>query len=197
MKTYIKVIAAFVLISIMSFSTLIRISQVSGLQTALDAKQAKSIAAYSILSNNTNATADMAAMTYENKGIQTYSGTITFDVAQPSSPTGLQYQWIQIGKKVDVWFWFLWSGAPASNNTGVDWTWPSDLPLPIEPTGRTGVGDVLFASVAQQGTNSTQTLAAARESYIIKTGTGTYKFSCAFGSQLTKRVDAYIPYITP
>lgn len=172
-------------------------SIVAGDLTAQSVGVAKlTLSAYSFAANNTAGTAAPTELTYENKGIQTYSGTDTWDGTPPSGSSTKQYQWIQIGKRVELWLWLTYATAGTTNTT-IDCTFPADLPLPIEPSARTGNGDVLFNSAARVNNATTTTAGTARGGYIIKTGTGAYKITMVTASLSAKNADIYISYITP
>ena len=63
-------------------------------------------------------------------GIQTYAGTFTWDGTAPTTITGQTFQWIQIGKKVDLWLQVAYTNAGVAN-TSCDVSWPSGVPVPI------------------------------------------------------------------
>ena len=61
----------------------------------------KSMSAYSMRVNNTNATANATQTTYRSPGIQTYTGSIAWTgTTAPSGATNHSYNWTQIGNLV-------------------------------------------------------------------------------------------------
>jgi hypothetical protein len=152
--------------------------------------------AYSLVANNTSGSATPTNFTFEDKGTQTYAGTETWDGTPPSSLVSATYRWVQAGKKVELWIWSTYTNAGATN-TSVDFTLPADLPLPEEPTGRTGTNNVLFIGNGIIGSAVTATPNAARASYFIRTGSSAYKISVMGISTSAKTCDLYISYTTP
>ena len=156
----------------------------------------QSLAAYSFAANNTNATAAPTALVYEDLGIQTYAGTFTWDGTAPTTITGQTFQWIQIGKKVDLWLQVAYTNAGVTN-TSCDVSWPSGVPVPIEPMGFTATNDVVAIGVATMQTSTSQQSTTGRECYIVKTGTGTYKLNVSAGSTSAKGIRLHVTYLTP
>ena len=156
----------------------------------------QSLAAYSFAANNTNATAAPTALVYEDLGIQTYAGTFTWDGTAPTTITGQTFRWIQIGKKVDLWLQVAYTNAGVTN-TSCDVSWPSGVPVPIEPMGFTATNDVVAIGVATMQTSTSQQSTTGRECYIVKTGTGTYKLNVSAGSTSAKGIRLHVTYLTP
>lgn len=153
--------------------------------------------AYTLWGNNTNAAAAPSNITYQQTAKQTYSGTFTWDGTAPTGSPTTQYQWSQVGKVVTVNFWSTYTGTAGVTNTSLDLTWPGDLPIPEEPSGRTSNNDIVASGYAFVGTSTTNKASTARSVYIIRTGSGTYKFNLAFASTSAKVADFSISYCVP
>jgi len=53
---------------------------------------------------------------YVDSGVQTLSPTIFFNLTIPAGTVTKQYRWIRTGKVVDLWIWFRYDGAAATND---------------------------------------------------------------------------------
>lgn len=101
------------------------------------ALQRKSIPAYSILANNTSATANVTAQQFKDTS-GTYSGTITWTgTTAPSGATNHSYRLTQVGKCVTLHIALVYATNGATL-TAVQLTLPSGAPTPAQPTGLTG-----------------------------------------------------------
>lgn len=156
-----------------------------------------SYSSYTIWGNNTNASAAPANIVYQQTAKQTYSGTFTWDGTAPTGSPTTQYQWTQIGKMVTVNFWATYTGTAGVTNTSLDLTWPGDLPVPEEPSARTSNNDVVASGYGYAGTSTSNKTTTARSVFIIRTGSGTYKFNLSFGSTSAKVADFSITYFVP
>lgn len=124
--------------------------------------QRKSIASYSLMANNTNATADATPFTFREQASQTLSGSlITWTGTSPSGTTNHQYRWNRIGNIVTLYVTLVYTTAGA-NNTQVTIAFPSDLPSPFSPTGLTAANDVLYSGSAIVTTQTTTIITTAR-----------------------------------
>ncbi len=154
------------------------------------------LAAYSIPANNTSGAAGAANLTYEDLGIQSYTGTPTWDGTPPATIANAQFQWRQIGKVVEMWLWMDYTTAGTTNTT-VDFPVPTGLPNPIEPTGRTSTNSIVATGIARVATNAAPTPNTLKPLYFIRTGTLAYKFTASLPSGNYKSADLYISYLTP
>ena len=100
--------------------------------------------AYTILANNTNATAVPTTQVYKDVGEQSYAGaTPTWTgITAPSGATNHSYQWSQIGKVVNLRVNLDYATA-GTTLTAVTFDLPSDCPIPKLPLGVSANGDVI------------------------------------------------------
>lgn len=104
----------------------------------------KSMSAYSMRVNNTNATANATQTTYRSPGIQTYTGSIAWTgTTAPSGATNHSYNWTQIGNLVTLNITLRYAVA-GSALTIVLIDLPSDCPNPIKPSGLTSALEKLY-----------------------------------------------------
>lgn len=105
----------------------------------------KLMSAYSMRVNNTNATANATEITYRSPGIQTYTGSISWNGAtSPSGTINHSYNWTQIGNLVTLNITLRYSVAGSGlNSVLIDL--PSDCPNPIQPSGLTSANEKLYA----------------------------------------------------
>lgn len=124
---------------------------VDGLATKANLSQA----AYTMLANNTNGTANMATTTFKAIAKQTYSGTITWTgTTAPSGTTQHSYSWQQVGNVVTFTLALIY-GTAGSTLTQVVMALPSDMPSPIKPDGVTATSDIICMLVGQLATATT------------------------------------------
>ena len=135
----------------------------SSIQDQFTAKQDKSLAANSIMANNTTSAANAVAQVYKDIAEATLVGvsTITWVGTAPTNPINLTYRWTQIGSLVNVRCNLVYTTA-GSGNTQVTISLPTDMPTPATISGFTSALDVQcygqgsFSSTkALVGTNST------------------------------------------
>jgi hypothetical protein len=101
------------------------------------ALQRKSIPAYSILANNTSATANVTAQQFRDTS-GTYTGTITWTgTTAPSGATNHSYRLTQVGKCVTLHIALVFATNGAAL-TAVQMTLPTGAPTPVQPAGLTG-----------------------------------------------------------
>lgn len=113
--------------------------------TADALKVDKSQAAYTMQTNNTNATANMAATTFKEIGQQTLANTgfVWTGTTPPSGTETHNYRWHQIGKLVFLHVKVQYT-SPATGITGFAMPFPSDIPKPYVPTGTSAASDNLY-----------------------------------------------------
>jgi hypothetical protein len=116
--------------------------------------QPKSISSYSILANNTNATANATAQIFKQFGNQTYSDSITFTgVSTPSGATNHSYRWSQIGNLVTLHITLTYATTGSLSQVAIEI--PDGLPAPILPTGLTANNDIICYGSGYMVTNTT------------------------------------------
>ena len=124
-------------------------SAINGKTSASDTSvfQRKNIAAYSLQANNTNAAANVTTQTFRDVAEAAISTTITWVTGTaPTSLTSANYSWSQIGKNVTVQINLLYANA-SSGITAFYFDLPSDMPLPVTPTGWSAASSNLFTSI--------------------------------------------------
>jgi hypothetical protein len=125
--------------------------------------QRKNIAAYSLQANNTASAANVTTQTYRDVAEAAISGTITWTSGTaPTTLTSANYQWQQIGKVVTVQVSLLYTN-PSASITAFYFDLPSDMPLPVTPTGWSAASSYLFTGSASSHaiTSSLSTTALA------------------------------------
>ena len=167
----------------------------SAIQTQIDAKADKSLGAYKMRANNTNATANGTEQVFKAIAQQAYGGTITFTAS--SNPTGTPdqtYSWMQIGNMVTLSLSATYSGA-GSGVTQCVIPLPADMPNPIKPTGRTASSEKLYVANGQMMATTTGTTASAFSSYLRSNSTNTgYEFVITMSSGSYKVIDLTCTY---
>jgi len=146
--------------------------------------QQKSLPAYSIMGNNTNAAANPTAVYYKDTA-GTYTGTITFTATTaPSGTTNHSYRWTRIGNLVTLNITLVYSVAGGTVSQ-VILTIPSDAPTPAKPAGLTSASNTTYpvlyqysGNISSQPGNAAQraimrTNAANNGSEIVSLNTGT------------------------
>lgn len=108
--------------------------------------QQKSLPAYSIMGNNTNAAANPTAVYYKDTS-GTYTGSITWTPAgsAPSGATNHTYRWTRIGNQVTITISLVYQTFGTSL-TQVVIALPSDAPTPLKPTGLTAASNPIYVS---------------------------------------------------
>lgn len=136
-----------------------------------------------------------SAITNIDSAMKTYTGTLTWDGTAPTTIANQTYRWTQVGKTVFVRINVTYTNAGATNTT-VSLTFPSDLPLPEEPTGA-ATNDYIDAGTGFYGT-STTSASSNYKCYLVKTGASSYSFKVLGSSALAaKTVWVNFTYHTP
>lgn len=133
--------------------------------------QRKSISAYSIMANNTNAAANTTAQTYYDAPEQALPTSPTF--VGGTAPTGVinnMYQWSQIGKTVYFSAVLYYTTAGVSN-TACYFTLPSDCPTPYSWTGITSANQILYNGLYYPGALITTLAASYNGANLMRNGT--------------------------
>lgn len=116
----------------------------------------KSLSAYTVMANNTSATANATAQAFRDTS-GTYSGTITWTgTTAPSGATNHSYRLTQVGKCVTLHIALVYA-TNGAGLTAVQMTLPSGAPTPVQPTGLTGASSNMYPVTAQLA-NSTNTI---------------------------------------
>jgi len=108
--------------------------------------QRKSLAANTIMANNTASPANATAQVFVDKAEAAYTGTILWSSGTaPSGTTNHRYKWSQIGKTVTLSI-MLNYGTVGAGNTGVTMALPNDCPTPINWNGWSTGSDIISSS---------------------------------------------------
>ena len=119
----------------------------SAVQTQLDLKATKLMAANTIRVNNTAVAANAQEVVYKSFGQQVYTGTITWTgTTAPSGATNFSYNWNQINNLVTLKITLNYATV-GSVLTAVLMTLPSDCPNPLKPTGYTAGNNNLYTGI--------------------------------------------------
>ena len=137
--------------------------------------QRKSIPAYSILANNTSATANVTAQQFrDTSGV--YSGTITWTgTTAPSGATNHTYRLTQVGKCVTLHIALVFATNGASL-TAVQMTLPSGAPVPAQPTGLTGSIFNMYPVKVELVNTSNQVILSSSARGFVRNNTGATGF---------------------
>ena len=172
------------------------LSNVTGpIQTQINGKAALSQASYTMLANNTNATANMTTQTFNDKGQQTYTGTITWSGTAGSGTTNHTYNWTQIGKMVNLRINILYGTAGGSGNT-LQLALPSDCPTPLVPTGFSATSDFLYGGTGYFGSVTTLPGANYRSGLRTTAAGGAYEIVILGTAVALKAAWAQVTYWT-
>ena len=145
--------------------------------------QPKSISSYSILANNTNATANAQALSFKDTS-GTYSGTITWNGTAPTIASHT-YRWTRIGKMVTLNISLVYSLA-GSANSQLTIPLPSDCPTPVEPTGLTANSTFIYPVFIKIFSSFTTLTALTERAAFRKNSGGTgYEIRCETGTGTT------------
>lgn len=109
----------------------------------LDLKQDKSLSAYTLIANNTNATANGGNQAFKSLAQQAYTGTIVVTATtSPSGATNHSYSFTQVGKLVTLRINIDYANT-GTNVSAIACELPSDCPTPELPTAVSATGDVI------------------------------------------------------
>lgn len=144
----------------------------------------KQMGAYTFRANNTSSAANATELVYKSFTNLTYGGTVTWTHSgtAPSGTPVVRYSWSQINK--DVWLSMTcYYPTNGTSVTAATFTWPSDVPLPLEPTGTGAADDVLYSGTGFITTNyATEPTIAGRAFVKVNTGDTGYEFKVVSSS---------------
>jgi len=151
------------------------------------ALQRKSIPAYSILANNTNAAANVTAQQFRDTS-GAYTGTITWNGVAPTSGN-FSYRFTRIGKMVTINISLIYAVAGSANSTLIV-TLPTDAPTPTKPAGLTSASNLLYPCYGNvNGTGST-TLTSSAFRGALRSNSANTGFEFFIGYTLTTPINA-------
>jgi hypothetical protein len=126
----------------------------------------KSMGAYSMRVNNTNATANATETNYQAIGKSAYSSTITWTgTTAPSGTTNHTYDWQRVGNIVFYSISLVYATQGISL-TAVQMAMPSDMPNPIKPDGLTSASNVLYEAIGKLGASESNVSTGAVEAVL-------------------------------
>jgi hypothetical protein len=155
----------------------------------------KSLSAYTIMANNTSATANATAQYFKDTS-GTYTGTITWNGTAPTSGT-FSYRWTRIGKMVNINIALVYANA-GTTNTQVVVTLPADAPTPAKPAGLTSASNMLYpctfnVNITNQSTLTTNTMRSMLRS---NSGNNGFEFFAQFASSASVNAFVTCTYFT-
>lgn len=153
------------------------------------ALQRKSIPAYSILANNTSATANVTAQYFKDTS-GTYTGTITWNGTAPTSGT-FSYRWTRIGKMVNINIALVYANA-GTTNTQVVVTLPADAPTPSKPAGLTAASNMLYPVSANVNITNQSTLTSATIRAMMRSNAANNGFEFLVNTASQASINAFI-----
>lgn len=123
----------------------------------------KSMSAYSMRVNNTNATANATEITFQQTSKGAFTGGITWTgIAAPSGTTSHTYNWQRVGNLVTLNVTLFYQNTGTAL-TSVVMDFMNDFPTPVKPDGLTNASEVLYngsGDLRQTATSSVNLLAS-------------------------------------
>lgn len=167
----------------------------SSIQTQIDSKADKSLGAYKMRANNTNATANGTEQVFKSIAQQAYTGSITWTATTaPSGATNHTYSWMQIGNMVTVTISLNYASAGTSC-TAVVFDLPSDCPTPIKVGGRTAASEKQYNAIGWISPSSTTTTNLSVFSVLRSNAANTgFEFMIMQGTNSSKVADITCTY---
>jgi len=144
--------------------------------------------AYTVLANNTNASAVPTEQVYKDVGQQTYTATPTWSGTAPTTILANTYEWSQIGSTVNVRISLSYNTGQSS--TSVILPMPADMPAPASITGFTGALDVLsYGSGMMLNATTSTAVTGARNCLLRRNAANTgYEFFVNVSIAVTTKV---------
>jgi hypothetical protein len=135
----------------------------------------KSMGAYSMRVNNTNATANATETNYQAMGKSAYSSSITWTgTTAPSGTTNHNYDWQRIGNIVFYSISLVYA-TQGTSLTAVQMAMPSDMPNPIKLDGLSSASNVLYEAVGKIGASESNVSTGAVEA-VLRANSGNTGF---------------------
>lgn len=158
--------------------------------------QSKSIPSYSILANNTNASANATAQQFRDTS-GTYSGTITWTgTTAPSGATNHSYRLTQVGKCVTLHIALVFA-TNGAGLTAVQITLPSGAPTPVQPAGLTGASSNMYPANAHLSNSANTILSSSSRGFLRNNTTGNgFDILINFATSAPAQVGVTIQYWT-
>lgn len=157
--------------------------------------QRKSVSAYTIMANNTNAAANTTAQTFRDVAEQNMTNTISWvSGTAPTTLTSANYTWSQIGKTVTFQFNLLYVNA-AAGITGFFFDLPADMPTPAVPTGWTAASAYLYVGACTAHSSAGSIGNTMTPSFIRRNAANTaYEIGMASGSSSARGYKLSLTY---
>ena len=157
--------------------------------------QPKSISSYSILANNTSATANAQALPFKDtSGV--YTGTITWSNSNPSGATTHTYRWVRIGNMVTLTISLVYATVSAANNSSVTFALPSDAPIPVKPTGLNSGSSYLYPAIGNAGAALSNLAAGVRGGMRNNAANGAFEIVVSFTGSTNIYAQTTVTYFT-
>jgi hypothetical protein len=151
----------------------------------------KSLSAYTIMANNTSATANATAQAFRDTS-GTYGGTITWSgTTAPSGATNHSYRWTRIGKMVTINISLVYATAGTSLNQVVI-TLPADAPTPVQPTGLTSASNMLYPALSQVNIGNQSTLTSATVRAMMRNNASNNGFEFLINTAAQASINAFV-----
>jgi hypothetical protein len=142
--------------------------------------------AYTVLANNTNASAIPTAQVYKDIAEQTYSLSPTFTVTAPTTIVANTYKWNQVGSLVTIRVNLIYTTAGSFTQVVVPL--PADMPTPLSPTGLTGASDILYYGTGMFNTSTVAVATITRVCFLRRNSANTgYEFVMTHSSAIAAR----------
>ena len=173
-------------------------NRINGKLTIADtsALQRKSISAYSIMANNTSATANVTAQQFRDTS-GTYSGTITWTgTTAPSGATNHSYRLTQVGKCVTLHIALVFA-TNGAGLTAVQITLPSGAPTPVQPAGLTAASTNMYPVNSQVVNAANSILSSSSRGFLRNNSAGNgFEILINFATTALAQVGVTLQYWT-
>jgi len=148
--------------------------------------QQKSLPAYSIMGNNTNAAANPTAVFFKDTA-GVYTGSPAWNGTAPSGTTNHSFRWTRIGNMVNLSVTLIYGTGSGTNNTQVLIPLPSGCPTPVDPSGLGAANDVIYTGAGHLSTALTSLSLAGRFGVRVNAADNGYELIAQFGSGAAMR----------
>jgi len=143
--------------------------------------------AFTILANNTNASAVPTEQVYKNIAEQTYGLSPSWSGTAPTNIVANTYQWSQVGGLVTVRVNLIYSTA--GNITQAIIPLPTDMPNPLSPTGFTAALDILYYGTGMFNTSTSAVATTSRVNFLRRNAANTgFDFVITHNASIAARV---------
>lgn len=161
------------------------------------ALQPKSLSSYTIMANNTSATANATAQAFRDTS-GAYSGSITWTgTTAPSGATNHSYRLTQVGKCVTLHIALVYANNGVAL-TAVQMALPSGAPTPVQPTGLTGASTNMYPVSVQLVNSANQAILSSGARGFLRNNTSANGFEIyvTFSSAVPGQLGVTLQYWT-